>query len=260
MVVEPQESDIYAVKFGPERVLVLPQNDQGLIFVRNWIKDHATVAGHVRHWQLDDNIGWIGRRWKARRVPCDAGVALAAVENFVDRYENVAVAGLNYEMFLPTSRDAPPFQVNCHVYSCSLILNSLPNRWRTLYNDDTDFCLQVLSDGWCTVLFNVFYCWKKWTMQIKGGNTDALYQGDGRLKMARSLERLWPGVVTTKRRFQRPQHVIKNAWKRFDTPLRLKPGIDLAALQPVDEYGMTLKQLKPIKSPELRALVEGAIS
>ncbi len=81
-----------------------------------------------------------------------------------------------------------------------------------------------------------------------------LYQGDGRLYMARALERLWPGVVTTQRRFKRPQHVIKNAWRGFDTPLKLKPGIDLASLQP-NNYGMELQPVKPIKSAALKKLV-----
>lgn len=255
LVVEPQEQEEYARRFGSERVLVLPFSNlgQGSIPARNWIKEHATAAGHERHWQLDDNIAYMGRRWKGRRVPCNSGVALAAVEDFVDRYENVAVAGLNYEMFLINGVAYPPFYLNGRVYSCSLVLNSIPHKWRGRYNEDTDLCLQVLADGWCTVLVNVFYVWKKWTMQLKGGNATELYKGDGRLKMARSLERVWPGVVSVDRRFHRPQHVVN--WRRFDTPLKLKPGIDLSQLPKVDEYGMGLKQVKPVKSEALRRLL-----
>jgi len=257
LVVEQQEAEAYTSRFGSEQVLTLPDSNQGLIFARNWIKAHATAEGHERHWQLDDNIQVITRRCKeGRRFHCQSGVALRCVEDFCDRYENVAVAGLNYEMFMKASQRVPPFYLNCRVYSCTLILNSIPHRWRTRYNDDTDLCLQVLADGWCTVLCNAFLAKKTQTMKVKGGNTAALYQGDGRLKMARSLERLWPGVVKTDRRFKRPQHVVKDAWRRFDTPLRLKPGIDLAALPKVNEYGMTLKQVKPIKSEALRRLVE----
>ena len=57
------------------------------------------------------------------------------------------------------------------------------------------------------------------TMTMKGGNMAQLYQGDGRLTMARSLERMWPGVVSINRRFGRPQHVVKNSWRNFDTSL-----------------------------------------
>ncbi len=256
IVVEPQEKDVYANEFGIERVLVLPFSNLGLgsIPARNWIKDHATAAGYGRHWILDDNIRGVWRRWKARKVACDSGIAFSAAEDFIDRYENVAVAGFNYFMFSPNRVKQPPFALNCHVYSCLLILNSLPHRWRGRYNEDTDLCLQVLADGWCTVLFNAFLVYKMTTMTTKGGNTVELYKGDGRLKMARSLERAWPGVVETKRRFQRPQHVVKGSWKNFDTPLKRKLGIEIEALGS-NEYGMKLKQLKETKNKAIRKLV-----
>lgn len=248
LVVEPYEREKYAIRFREERILVLPFTGKGLIDTRNWIKERSIKEGYERHWQIDDNIADIQRFYRGERLHCRAGVALAATEDFVDRYENIAVAGLNYVMFGIAPKK--PFLLNAHVYSCSLILNSIPHRWRSFYNDDTDLCLQVLADGWCTVLFNAFMIQKKATMEVKGGNTD-IYYGDGRLKMARSLERLWPGVVETKRRFNRPQHVIHNSWKKFDTPLKRKPGIDFDNMQP-NEYGMKLKQLKPIKSKSLR--------
>lgn len=259
LVVEPQEADVYAKEFGHERLLILPFHDLGLgsIPARNFIWEHAKESGTARHWTLDDNLKYFKRRYQSRRIPCEPGIALHVAEDFTDRYENIAISGLNYEMFLPTNGRIPPFYLNCHVYSCNLILNSLPFRWRGRYNEDTDLCLQVLSAGWCTVLFNAFFVWKMWTMQMKGGNATELYKGDGRLKMARSLERMWPGVVETKRRFHRPQHVVKDSWKRFDTPLKLKPEIDLSQLPAINEYGMELVQVKDeVKSPRLRGLLE----
>ena len=254
LVVEPQERDKYAKQFGPDKLLVLPQNDRGLIYARNWIKEHSIAAGDVRHWQLDDNIQYVSRVYRNRRMRCESGVALAATEDFVDRYDNVAIAGLNYHFFVRSGKTVPPFYVNAHVYSCTLVLNSIPYRWRSYLNDDTDMCLQVLAGGWCTVAMNAFLVRKMQTMIVRGGNT-GIYQGDGRLKMARALERMWPGVVETKRRFRRPQHVVKDAWRRFDTPLKLKPGVDLAAMEP-NEYGMRLTQVKPVKSERLRKLLE----
>lgn len=256
LVVEPQEADEYA-RFGRERLLVLPWSNLGvggLIAVRNWIKAHATEAGYERHWQIDDNIRDVKRRYKGRRIPCDAGVGLRVVEDFADRYENVAIAGMNYEMFVINGQRMPPFYLNVRVYSCSLVLNSLPNEWRSAYNDDTDICLQVLADGWCTVLFNAFFVWKKWTMKVEGGNTPH-YKGDGRLKMARSLERLWPGVVETKRRFNRPQHVVKDSWKRFDTPLKFRPEYDPETGR--NEYGMELVKVREPKSAAVQDIYEG---
>ena len=260
LVVEPQEANAYASQFGKERLIVLPFHDLGLgsIPSRNFIWEHAKSTGAKRHWTLDDNIRVFLRRYRAERVYCEPGIALRVAEDFTDRYENIGIAGLNYSMFVPNSEKHAPFTVNCHVYSCMLILNSLLFRWRGRYNEDTDLCLQVLSTmELCTVLLNAFMIEKKTTMTMKGGNATELYKGDGRLKMARSLERVWPGVVETKRRFHRPQHVVKNSWKQFDTPLRLKPGIDLAQLPAVNEYGMSLVQVADeVKSPRLQGLLD----
>lgn len=259
LVVEPQERDEYAERFGDDCVLTLPFRDLGSpIPARNWIKAHSVERGDARHWQLDDNISRVYRLYKGERLYCHSGVALRVVEDFTDRYENVAVSGMNYTMFAVTGGAAapPPFYLNVRVYSCSLILNAVEAEWRGEYNSDTDFCLQVLAAGWCTVLVNVFNVQKKPTMMVKGGNTER-YQGDGRLKIARSLERAWPGVVTTRRRFKRPQHAVKGAWRHFDTPLRRRLDLDFESLPPVDEYGMKLVQKAPsIKSKKLRKLVD----
>jgi len=258
LVVEPHEKELYAAEFGAERLLVLPFSNLGLgsIPARNWVWEHAKESGAERHWILDDNISGIWRRWRARKIRCSAGPALRACESFVDRYENVAVAGLNYYMFAVNKNKMPPFFLNVHAYSCLLIRNDLPYRWRGRYNEDTDLCLQVLSGGWCTVLFNAFLAWKMTTMTMRGGNSDELYKGDGRLKMARALERKWPYVVETRRRFRRPQHVVRDAWKGFDTPLKLRAGVNPAKLRSPDEFGLKLRQVAEVKSPEIRALIE----
>ena len=69
--------------------------------------------------------------------------------------------------------------------------------------------------------------------------------------------RLWPGVVRTTRRFKRPQHSVFASWRRFDTPLKLKPEIDLSALPPVDDHGMRLTQRAPVRSEAVRKLLDG---
>ena len=176
LVVEPQERDQYASRFGPQRVLTLPFSNLGLgsIPARNWVWEHSKSAGHQRHWILDDNIRHIARRYKGTRIECDPEIAFVAVEDFVDRYENVGIAGLNYTMFAPDGPPAPPFRLNAHVYSCLMIWNDLPYRWRGRYNEDTDLCLQVLSGGWCTVQVGTFLIAKIRTMMMKGGNSAQL--------------------------------------------------------------------------------------
>lgn len=254
LVVEPAEVDSYARAFPDAELLVLPENGLRLLGSRLWIREHAIAEGHERHWQLDDNIKDFRRLVGRRRIPCSPSLALRVCEQFTDRYENIGVSGLNYQGFVPPGTSVP-FYLNCHVYSCSLIWNRMPYKWRLIYNDDTDLCLQVLAGGLCTVALNIFMADKLRTMVATGGNTTDLYQADGRLRMARSLERQWPHVVYVDRRWDRPQHVITGAWRGFDTPLRRRTDIDWDALPAVDESEVRLVEVDEVRAPGVREIV-----
>jgi hypothetical protein len=255
IVVEPQDRDAYAAKWGAEHLLVLPENNRGLVSTRNWIKQHSISIGAKRHWQIDDNIRCIYRVYRGMRIKVDCNVALAVVEDFTDRYENVGLSGLTYAMFVSPS--SGPFTLNAHVYSTVLIDNSLPYKWR-IANDDVDMCLQVLSGGLCTINVNAFCAKKQTTMIMKGGNTKELYEKrDGRLRFARDLERIWPYVTYTKRRFSKPQVHVKNNWKIFNTRLKLKSNPPPCH----GEYGLELKVRGDLVGEDVQALAkEGGLN
>jgi hypothetical protein len=259
VVVEPSQRDAYENAGYGEKLLILPKNGMGLVYSRNWITDYSRALGEDRHWQIDDDIRDIWRIYRGFRLRCSARAAFSAAEDFADRYENVALLSLNSLFFIMVSRGGhvgssfPPFYLNHRCYTCILFLNSLPNRWRPPNNEDADMSLQVLADGWCTILLNAFLIDTEETMMQKGGQTEGFKSG-ARLAMVRALERAWPGVVTVNRRFGHPQHVIKNAWMKFDTPLKPKVGFDLASQKP-NEYGMSLKKLKDVNTKRLRQLL-----
>ncbi len=255
LVVEPQEFDDYARYFDKDIILTLPFSNLGLgsIPARNWVWQHAKATGAERHWIWDDNIRDMLYFHKGTRYLCSSILGILEVEKFTDRYENIAISGMNYESF--TFSATTPFIRNCRVYSNLLIHNDLPFEWRGRYNEDTDLSLQVLVAGWATVLLNVYMIRKARTMTMKGGNTDQLYAGDGRLEMARSLERAWPYVVETKRKFLRPQHHVKKAWRQFDTPLIRRKDIDWEA---IEKENMNLKLVTNgnVKSEYLKKVVK----
>lgn len=255
IVVEPQEYDLYRVSFPNAKILILPFSNLGLggIPARNWCWEDSIKKGFKKHFILDDNIDGMYARAKGQRLNCESTPAFIAVERFSDRYENLAIAGLNYGMFATETSKMPPFVLNCHVYSFLLIRNEIPYRWRGRYNEDTDLCLQVLSGGYCTALINVFLIKKKPTMVMKGGNSAELYKGDGRLKMSRSLERVWPRVVETKRKFKRPQHHIKFTWGKFDT--QLIP--DKNHVRPTEAIKLDIEMVKDrIKSQDIQKIFD----
>ena len=213
LVVEEQEYIDYKKYFPNTKILILPEESsgKGAIHVRNWIWSHSKKNGFERHWEFDDNISLIRRLHSGKRIPINSNLAISIIEDFTDRYTNIAISGFNYTMFVMNDTKQI-YYLNCHVYSGMLIKNDMPYRWRLNYNADTDLCLQVLNDGLCTVSFNQFMIDKVATMKMKGGNTEK-YQGNGRFKMAKLLEMVWPNYVKTVWKFNRPQHSI--AWKKF---------------------------------------------
>lgn len=244
IVVEPQEADLYAQVIGAERVLVLPFSNlgQGSIPARNWVWEHSISEGAEWHWILDDNIEGFYRLNRNLKTPVADGTIFRVIEEFVDRYENVAQSGMNYFMFASRKTVMPPFYLNTRIYSCILNRNELSYRWRGRYNEDTDLSLRILKDGWCTVLFNAFLAGKMQTMTMKGGNTDELYRQDdafdGRLEMAKSLQAQHPDVVTITRKWDRWHHHVD--YRGFRQQLRFRPGREPRDV--VNNYGMILEE------------------
>lgn len=243
IVIEPQEYSNYAAVIDADKILILPFANLGCgsIPARNWIWDHAEKSGAERHWILDDNIADFMRMHNNRRTPVASGITFRIAEDFADRYTNIALAGMQYTFFVPRKQKTRnPYILNTRCYSCILIRNDIPYRWRGRYNEDTDLSLRVLKDGWCTVLFQAFVCDKKATMVMKGGNTDELYKNDGRKEMALSLFRQHPDVTTIKRKWGRWQHVVDYSGFKNRKLIR-KPEYSFA--KESNNYGMEFRIL-----------------
>ena len=175
---------------------------------RNYALDHAIALGAARHWVMDDNIDafhYLNRNEKYE-VECDA--TIRAMEDFVDRYDNIVLAGPNYYSFCKKTDAVPAFVKNTRIYSCLLIDNRAGFRWRGRYNEDTDLSLRVLKAGLCTVQFNAFLAGKVTTQRMGGGNTAEFYNTEGTLPKSQMLADLHPDVARVVWRFNRWHHHV----------------------------------------------------
>lgn len=243
IVIEPQEYDQYASVICPSKILTLPFSNlgKGSIPARNWVWEHSISIGAEKHWIMDDNINCFYRLNNNLKNRVWSGTILRVAEIFSDRYDNVAISGFNYELLVPRKRVIPPYYLNTRVYSNLLIRNDIPYRWRGKYNEDTDLCIRALKDKWCTILFNAFLADKVATMTMKGGNTDILYQEDGRKQMAESLANDHPDIARVSQKWGRYQHHVN--YKVFrNNKLKLKPGLEIP--DGINEYGMVLKRVQ----------------
>jgi hypothetical protein len=241
IVIEPEEFDNYSSVIDKKKIHILPFSNlgKGSIPARNWVWEDSIKNGAKRHWILDDNIDGFVRYNNNRKIQCYSPAIFRAAEDFVDRYVNIKKAGFNYRfMGGDTRMDNVPFRLNTRIYSCILLSNDISHRWRGRYNEDTDLSLRILKDGYCTVLFQAFLCNKQATMTMKGGNTDELYQGDGRLEMAKSLQDQHPDIVKVTKKWGRYQHHVDySSFKK--NKLILKPGVVIP--EGINNYGMVLQ-------------------
>ncbi len=276
LVVEPQQVDQYreAINRFKLSAEILPLDlsykeryelcdDLGLTRstgpgpARNFAWDHSIAAGHAWHWVMDDNITWFGRLSQNVKIRCHTPAFWRAMEDFVLRYRDVAMAGPNYEMFTPRKIKVPPFITNTRIYSCNLIRNDVPYRWRGRYNEDTILSLDMLKGRWCTIQFYAFLQKKLNTQLLPGGNTAEFYHAEGTrekgqkyadtgtLAKSQMLVRVHPDVARLAFRFHRVHHMVD--YSRFKDMLLLRrEGLEIPP--EVNEYGMVLN--KPIPHDE----------
>lgn len=256
IVVEDQEFKAYAAVIEQKKILVLDkayQRDYDIFDefgdtkskgpgpARNFAWAHSQSIGAPWHWVMDDNINYFFRLNYNLKVPVSDGTVFRCMEDFCLRYSNVAMAGPNYFMFASRKSKMPPFVLNTRIYSCNLIRNDVPFRWRGRYNEDTDISLRMLKAGWCTVQFNAFLQGKTTTQQLGGGNTAEFYKHEGTMAKSKMQVAMHPDVSKIVWRFGRWHHHVdyrpfkaNQLVRRNDVELQDKP----------DNYSMELKKIK----------------
>jgi hypothetical protein len=246
LVVEAQQYEDYNQHFPAEKLLILDPEYQrnyntfddlgdtkskGPGPARNFIWDHSISEGHEWHWVMDDNIKRFARLHKNQRIEVGDGTIFAAMEDFCLRYTNIGMAGPQYWMFAPNRSKLPPFVIGTRIYSCNLIRNDLPYRWRGRYNEDTDLSLVMLKNGWNTVQFNAFLQDKLTTQTLGGGNTEAFYAKEGTMPKSEMLVRMHPDVARVVWKFNRWHHYVDyTPYKNL--PLIKKPDYQPPARNP----------------------------
>jgi hypothetical protein len=253
IIVEKQEYKDYLNLVDKKKILILPQKYKdnynhfwkdddtrtGPGPARNYAWEHSIKNGHKWHWVMDDNIESFERFNNNKKIRVYDGSIFYVSEDFVLRYKNIAIAGLQYANFMPHSDFRPPFKLNTRIYSCLLIKNDIPYRWRGRYNEDTDLSIRALKDGWVTVQFNAFLQGKRATQTVKGGCDKEFYENEGTLNKSKILADMHPDIAKVVKRFNRWHHQVNyNVFKR--NKLIRKKNINF--VNEINEFGLELKK------------------
>jgi len=216
VVIETQEVDNY-IKSGVDKEKIIPfekedkQNKSG-IPVRNFVWDYSIKQGEKYHWILDDNIENFYRWNRNKRTIVKSGFVFTHIEDYTMTKTNVVMSGMNYHFDNPDIDYGRDLMIkNTRIYSCILIKNDIPKleeKWRGLYNEDTDLSIRILKHGYGTMLFNNYLCGKKQTGKIKGGNQELYknYSNEGYKIKTLSLIEQHPTLVKFKNLKNKPDH------------------------------------------------------
>lgn len=251
LVIEEQEWKAYREHCPASKLLVLDRSYQenyetldqlglskspGPGPARNFIWEHSISEGYAWHWVMDDNIRDFFRLNRNEKRRLLDGTGFRCMEDFCLRFSNVAMAGPNYQFFVVAKQKYPPFVTNTRIYSCNLIRNDVPFRWRGRYNEDTILSLDMLKAGWCTIQFNAFLQGKVGTQMVKGGNTAEFYAKEGTTKKSLMQVKAHPDVSRMMQRFGRVHHYVDYSVFKH----RLRRRDDAEPNREADEYGMKI--------------------
>jgi len=151
--VEPQDEREYR-EAGVPNLVIIPDNDRGLMYVRNYILDWAKERNLDWIWILDDDITQLGIAINGIRNVMQAET-LDILFNNVFKYQ-FPVNGMNYPNFAwAASKLKRRYAINARVVDCCVLLYLPKITWRFreefVTKGDRDFCMQAIkySSGVC---------------------------------------------------------------------------------------------------------------
>lgn len=252
IIVEENDYDNYRKHIDKKHILVLEKSFQenydtcdsyglerppGSGPARNFAWEHSIDRGYTHHWIIDDNIRGFYYFTDEKKYYVLSYKFFWWMEEFILRYKNVVMGGPHYNMFVQRKVKTYPFNINTRIFSCNLIRNDLPFRWRGRYNEDVILSLDILSSGLCTILFNAFLQEKVATQRMKGGNTDTLYK-EGTFEKSKMICEVYPQYAKMKTCWGRCHHYID--YKVFKQPLIKDESYVSDAKNP--KYSLNLKK------------------
>lgn len=200
VVVEPSEAEMYRpiIERIGGKIEVLPSDNQGVAFVRNFILNElAPVVGWF--WIMDDDIQKFIRAANGQHVRVSALQMLTLASPHLAMEHSACLYSLEYEQFGHASK---PHQILLNSYNnIAVCLNKalLPRgdlQYRFKVREDYDFTLQIIFHGG-TTLRRRDLCFRAPSMATSAGGMTAYYlneRPDIQIQNKLFLE-TWAGVA-----------------------------------------------------------------
>lgn len=227
LYVEPQDAEAYGRAYGghpdmvppPGKVVihVLPENDQGITYVRKWILNRARELRVEWFWMLDDDISGMFRVEQGKCVKAPMVDVLRDAEELITKDPNpVAMGSLEYQQFAWSAKKPLKYNSYCEVAVLISVKNTMLINYRPDLKEDRDLVLQALSMGYCSMRT----AWLAFGAPKNGSNEGGLhdaYKGGLERHWSAEMVRRWPGICTLHTKPDgRPD--VKINWRAFKAP------------------------------------------
>lgn len=147
IVLEPQDYEKYKNKYPNFNYLILPINNGGITYVRNYIKQYTEDNSIDNYWQLDDDITGLFYRENAKLIRTGFDALINSQKQFIEN--NIALGSLEYGQFAWSQ--TKDMVLNSFCDSCVFVdntkLNGLRYREYLEGKEDRDFAMQVIKLG-----------------------------------------------------------------------------------------------------------------
>ena len=221
IVVEPQEYEEYNTIYEQDELLLLDENNLGLGYSRYFIKNYAKEKGYDYHWQIDDNVKRFMVRRNNKNIQANPKLVLSRAERYINQHNNIGIVGLRHVLYAWTMEDEYTFNNQC--VSCVCLKSDTKANYR--YNpptvEDTDFSLQILLEGYSTVIFNRLIMEKPPQGQMKGG-VSTLYNSGKFTQSQKQLIRQWPNIFELGMGKHKTKIKPSRIWQKFPQRPQLK--------------------------------------
>lgn len=184
IIVEPSEQHTYKMMFPQHIILVLPENNRGITYVRNFIKAITEAAEISAYWQLDDDISDFFRREDKKMIKCPMQEALSYAESQF-KNNNTDLGALEYQQIAWSATKDIHHNGYCDVAVYVNNVNSEGMRYRSYVEgkEDRDFAMQFIKRELNVTRVTKYAFGAPGNGSNKGGLKETFYDVEGREKL-----------------------------------------------------------------------------
>lgn len=198
VVVEPQDEAAYK-EAGHTNLLVLPKDNQGIAYVRNWILENAIKERLKRYWMMDDDITQFSEYAGAKGTKITGDLACYKAEKIlVWGVPKLGQGAMEYTQFAWSQKKeiVSPGYCDVAVLINPALVGNIRYRSEMNLKEDRDFTLQILASGVLTARSGKIAFAAPKNGSNAGGLADEYAKLGREAEASKRMIKAWPGVCS----------------------------------------------------------------